>query len=311
MFESLQEHWISRKMIDPISEIVYLGPEGTFSEQATAHAASIFGAIDALFVPKNGIAMAAEACRAEFRAGVLPYYNLFEGVVQETLDGIVRHNLLVHGLVRLPITFWAGTSGQPDKITEIRSHPKGLAQCSQFIRETFPDAAIVATGSTAEAAEYAASHGNALALASSKAIESTGLNVFSKDAGDRRYGQQNFTDFLLVAGEGNSIPTGDKRKERTLVLIAPELDKPGLLAGILQDFASNDINLTKLHSRPGYVENAKITSQPQSFFMELECAPNDDRLLTARKAILNRLARSPNAVVKILGGFAIYLVQKT
>ena len=297
-------------MIDPISEIVYLGPEGTFSEQATGHAASIFGALDALFVPKNGIAMAAEACNAERRAGVLPYYNLFEGVVQETLDGIARHKLLVHGLVRLPITFWAGTSGQPDNITEIRSHPKGIAQCSQFIREKFPDAAIVATGSTAEAAEFASTHDDVLALASRKAIETAGLNVFSKDAGDRRYGQQNFTDFLLVAREGNSIPTGDKRTERTLVLIAPELDKPGLLAGILHEFASNEINLTKLHSRPGYVENAKVTGQPQSFFMELECAPDDQRLLNARNAILKRLSRSPKAVVRILGGFAIYLVQK-
>ena len=298
-------------MSQPNFEIAYLGPEGTFSQQAANHAATIFSMGNATLVPCNGFAMTAESSQGENRAGVLPYYNLFEGVVQETLDGIARYHLVVHGLIRLPITFWAGVSGGTDAVTEVRSHPKALAQCSQYLREKFPKAAIVATGTTAEAAELAAANMRVLALASQQAIEAAGLNVLGKDVGDRRYGQQNFTDFLFVTDGENPPPASDQKKERTLLLIAPELDKPGLLAGILQDIASHNINLTKLHSRPCYVDNAKVTGQPQSFFVELECAPDGQRLVDACKAILKRLSRSPKAIVQILGGFAINIVKKS
>lgn len=289
-----------------VKELSYLGPIGTFSEAAAAEARKVLHAGDANLCAANGIPATAVRANSDGIAAVLPYYNLLEGVVQESLDGIARNELSIVGLIRLPIVFWAGCSAETADVEVIKSHPKALGQSSEFISTQYPEAKIIPTSSTASAAEAAKKEPGSLAIASRKAIEEADLVVVSEDAGNRRYGKQNFTDFLIVANDADVANSSASKWQHTLLLIAPETDEPGLLAGILNNLAWQGLSLAKLHSRPSPVGSEHGEGEPQAFYIEINCNPADPRLLRAVDAIEGRFRNVESATVRILGGFDIH-----
>ena len=233
-------------------EIAYLGPEGTFTEQAAERlSGAVEGAGASLspFASIEDVFEAVESGRADY--GVVPIENSIEGAVNTTIDMLVFDSrLFISRQLTLPIeqSLMVGAGGPAGRVTRILSHPQALAQCRKFIKGTYPDATVQAVGSTAEAAQMAAScnmgGGEVVAaIGSRRSAEKYGLTVLREGIQDNK---SNTTQFVLLTKEDTSPPAA---RCSTSVVFSTE-DRPGELYKILDIFAIWDLNMTKILSRP-------------------------------------------------------------
>ncbi|MFN0146734.1 MAG: prephenate dehydratase [Dehalococcoidia bacterium] len=223
--------------------VAYLGPPGTFGEEAALRAAP--GA-DFIACPSHAaVAAAVEVGRAE--AGVAAIENSLSGSVAETLDILVHDTTLeiqaelvlpiVHNLVVKP-----GTRREAVKV--IYSHTQALGQVRKFIERAFPAAQFEAALSTAEAVqEMLRRPGDAAAIATARAATLYGAEILDRAIQDS---DSNVTRFVLL-GRTKTPPTG---RDRTSIAFWFAGDEPGMLARVLNVFAERRINCSKIESRP-------------------------------------------------------------
>ena len=229
---------------------------------------------------------------------MLPYYNFLEGLIQESLDLIVEHGLVIADACRLLISF--AVAGWPEGENIVYSHHKALAQCSDFLRKRFPEARLEPVASTADAAGIVAQRRAGCAIAG-EALENAGLPLLARDIANQRHGKANFTEFLLLGREGAANPLPHPPDLlRTMVAIAPDFDEPGLLAIILGQFAFHRINIAKIHSRPLFLAGAGDT-EPQMFYLELMCPLDSPALALCAESLRHRFGRGES--VRLLGQF--------
>ena len=226
-----------------VSTYAYLGPVGTFTEAALK---KITTPTD-LRTPYANVTAALDAVRsgdADF--ALVPIENSVEGVVARTLDELATGDpLVVAGEVTLPVTFALMTKDGNTAITTIATHPHAEAQCRTYIAKHYPHAELVATASTAAAAQSLSRGEFDAAIASSAAAEHFGLTVIADNIGDN---DGAVTRFVLVGKPGNiPAPTGH---DRTSVALFIDIDHAGALLEILTVFADHDVNLTFIQSRP-------------------------------------------------------------
>jgi prephenate dehydratase len=227
--------------------IGYLGPEGTFTQQALCSQTNFAGAehiafrtvIDVLDAVEDGI----------ISLGFVPIENSIEGTVNYTQDALVfDHNLLIQREVVLDIELCllAKPGTKLDQIQQVHSMPVATAQCHGFLRANLPSVEIHATNSTAEAAKIVSESSGlgGAAVAPRNAAEVYGLTIVSENIADQ-VGNQ--TRFVVVAKDGIPAPTGN---DRTAIVVFQRADEPGSLLSILQEFAARRINLSQLISRP-------------------------------------------------------------
>ncbi len=233
-------------MIDPGSRIGFLGPFGTFTEQALLSQPDLAAAE---LVPLRTMPDVLDAVeRGEVDYGFIAIENSIEGMVNLAQDELVfSHSLLIQREVVLDIEHClvalAGTS--LDEVKVVLSMPVATAQCHAFLRERVGQAEVRATNSTAEGARLLAEMGpGAAAVAPRAAARHYGLEVIATDIADHPGNQ---TRFVLVAREGVPAPTGH---DRTGLVVYQRADEPGSLISILQEFAARRINLSNLQSRP-------------------------------------------------------------
>ena len=234
--------------IDPSGTIGYLGPRGTFTEQALCSQADL---ATLNLRPHGSIVEVLRAAeRGDVTYGFAAIENMIEGSVNATLDTLafdaaelliqrevvmnISLNLLVHPGVAL------------SDIAHVRSYPVAYAQCRRYLTDQLGHAAIEATNSTADAARELAEseRRDTAAIAPKRAGEVYGLEVLATDIEDH---PENQTRFVLVGRDGVTAPSGH---DKTSILIYQREDAPGSLVGILQEFAARSINLTRLESRP-------------------------------------------------------------
>ena len=226
-----------------MSTYAYLGPVGTFTEAALK---KITTATD-VRTPYANVTAALDAVRsgnADF--ALVPIENSVEGVVARTLDELATGDpLVVAGEVTLPVTFALMTKDGNTAITTIATHPHAEAQCRSYIAKHYPHAELVATASTAAAAQSLSRGEFDAAIASSAAAEHFGLTVIADSIGDN---DGAVTRFVLVTKPGTiPAPTGH---DRTSVALFIDIDHAGALLEILTVFADHDVNLTFIQSRP-------------------------------------------------------------
>ena len=244
----------------------YLGPAGTFSEAAARGFLASLDA-DADLEPVPSIRGVVDATAKEGGLGVVPYYNLIDGLVQESLDRILVTGLEIRGGYQLPIRMaFGGADGAADD-APVFSHPKALAQCSEFLDAQHPDRPRIAVSSTAEGVKRAAAEAG-MALAGRATFESLGVAVLEEDAANRYFGRRNYTEFLLIGRRGDDLPRFATAPDRCVLAAAPQSDRPGLLADILGLLSLFDINLARLHSRPA-IAAAPTQLDPQVFYLEI------------------------------------------
>lgn len=287
-----------------MKKISYLGPKNTYTGQATRMLAERIEE-ETEFVDLMSLeAVAKSVALHEADMGVMAYYNYLEGLVQECLDLIYETNLRIIGMQRLPIVLSLGVHKENININEVYSHPKALAQCSEWLWRHYRDIRQVPSTSTAAAAKKVTEAKSGLAIASSEALKEYGLEIVAEDIGNKKYGKRNFTDFYLVARENGQEYDGAKRYF-TMVAITPHTDKSGLLAEILQQVAYHNLNNAKIHSRPA-LDNVAIDSiEPQMFYLEI--MSHQDSIDMRRCVDSLRYKLTPKGknveVVRVLGSY--------
>jgi chorismate mutase/prephenate dehydratase len=237
-------------------QVAFLGPEGTFTQQAVlkhfGHAveARPLGAIDEVF-------REVEAGAAHY--GVVPVENSTEGVVNHTLDSFMTSTLQICGEVeqRIHHHLLMGPNTQRDKISRVYSHQQTLAQCRKWLDAHLPGAERIAVSSNADAARRVRGEWNAAAIAGDVAAEIYGLSSLQRNIEDD---PDNTTRFILI-GRQDVAPTGH---DKTSLLVSGK-NRPGLLYHVLEPFQKHSINLTRLESRPSLTGNWSYV-----FFIDFE-----------------------------------------
>ena len=233
-------------MIAPGTRIGFLGPFGTFTEQALMSQPDLAAGELVPYRTMPDVLDAVESGDVEL--GFVAIENSIEGMVNLTQDELVfNHSLLIqrevvldieHCLLALP-----GTALADVKV--VLSIPVATAQCHAYLREHVGAAELRATNSTADGARLVAEMGAGVAaVAPRAAARAYGLEVIASDIADHRGNQ---TRFVLVARSGIPAPTGH---DRTGLVVYQRADEPGSLISILQEFAARRINLSNLQSRP-------------------------------------------------------------
>ena len=221
-------------------KIGYLGPEGTFSQQAVN---KHFGH-SALGLPLASIEEVFEdvaAGDADF--GVVPVENSGQGTIQVTLDLFLTSPLRICGEVELRVhQHLLSRSGRIDDVERVFGHPQALAQCSGWLRKNLPGIEKIPVSSNAEGARRARSADDAAAIAGETAALVYGLKKIAGPIEDR---SDNTTRFLVI-GRQAFPPSGNDRTSLLVVI----RDRPGALYGVLEPLARRGISMNRIESRP-------------------------------------------------------------
>jgi prephenate dehydratase len=224
----------------------YLGPEGTFTEQAASR-------LDGELVPfatVHDVVAAVDGGAVD--RGVVPIENSLEGGVNATLDALAvdfpRVEIVGETVLAVHQALIARAPMELGAITAVASHPQGLAQCARFLRERLPQAALRAATSTAEAVRSAvASADPVAAIAPARAATLHGGVVLLEHVEDDA---DNATRFVVLAPAGAAAPAGDGPFKTSVLFAGAGDDSPGWLVRCLSEFAFRGVNLTKIESRP-------------------------------------------------------------
>jgi chorismate mutase / prephenate dehydratase len=223
-------------------KIGYLGPEGTFSQQAVhkhfGHSAKglPLASIEEVF---DEVA----AGHADF--GVVPVENSGQGTIQSTLDMFLTSKLTICGEVELRVhQYLLSRTGRADDIERVYSHPLSLAQCKTWLRQHLPTAEKLPVSSNAEAARRARNADDSGAIAGETAAHVYGLKIVAGPIEDR---SDNTTRFLVI-GRALFPPSGN---DRTSLLVFIK-DRPGALYAVLEPLARRGVSMNRIESRPAH-----------------------------------------------------------
>jgi len=248
--------------------IAFLGPVGTYGEQAAIRLCELESIEAPQLLPQVGIRAVVRAL-AEGRcdAAVVPVENSVEGGVTACMDALWEHpELRVARALVLPIRHALLGSGAIEGVSEVLSHPQALAQCSQWLGDHLPTALQLPTSSTADAARMVAGSRFRAAIASLQAAEEHGLDVLAYPINDV---VGNCTRFLLLR-------QGERTLDGPLASLAFSLhaNQPGALLEALACFAHRGLNMTRIESRPSKREMGEYI-----FFVDLELSQGKEPLL--------------------------------
>ena len=222
-------------------KVAFLGPEGTFTQEA---ALKHFGD-SAISVPMAAIdEVFRDVLAGSCNYGVVPVENSTEGVISHTLDSFMDSSLKICGEVELRIhqNLLIGPNTNKDNITRVYSHAQSLAQCRQWLNSNLPNVERVAVSSNAEAAKRVQGEWNSAAIAGDMSCQLYGLEKLNDKIEDN---PDNSTRFLII-GRQEVPPSGD---DRTSIVVSVQ-NKTGALHDLLEPFRRNNVDMTRLESRP-------------------------------------------------------------
>jgi prephenate dehydratase len=305
----------------------YLGPEGTFSEEA------LLGSIDERVVVPVALETIRDAVMAVQQGDVewslVPIENSIEGSVTVTLDTLAADasDVVIVGEVVLPVRHYliASKPLELGEIGTIVSHPHVPGQCTRFLRERLSGVRIAAASSTAEAVRLVAEHGNRAidedpdagdreaslsrdgnsvdrakwaAIGTLLAAELYRCEVIAEGIQDR---EDNETRFVWLARTNSTLegpplrtPAGPRSKT-SLVFWGEGADYAGWLVLCLDEFARREINLTKIESRP-----MRERLGHYMFFVDLEGSLADEIVSDALAGLRSRCEE-----VRVLGSYPV------
>ena len=280
------------KTAEVAAAVAYLGPSGTFTEQALLTQSDLASAEHRKMPSITDALMCAE--RGEVPMAFAAIENSIEGSVNATLDVLAfEADLLIQREVVMPIELHLlGLAGaETDGVKEVLSYPHAFGQCREFLHEHLPMVKQTTANSTAEAAELvvASDDPTRAAIGTRLAAEIHGLSVLWERVEDHRGNQ---TRFVAVAKDSVPAPSG---KDKTSLVVFQRENKPGSLLGILQEFADQSIDLTKLQSRP-----TKKALGEYCFIVDFLGHAEEPHVAHCLEAI-----RSQHADIKFLGSYSV------
>ncbi len=230
----------------PPQRFVFLGPEGTFAEQALL---TIPAATRGTRIPARSVPEALDAVRAgDADAALVPLENSIGGAVGVTFDELASGDpLMITRDVVLPVQFvLAAASPVPlAGIGSVAAHPQAAAQCRQWLRDHVPGATVVDVLSNGAAAAAVADGEHTAAICAAIGATRSRLTVLAKDIADH---PDAMTRFALVTRPGPPPPPSGDDLTSLAVYIAH--DEVGALLAVLTELAVRGVNLTRIESRP-------------------------------------------------------------
>jgi prephenate dehydratase len=274
-------------------KIAYLGPAGTFTEDALREAQVGESEYEPLRTPTIRDAILAVE-QGEADRALVPFENSIEGSVRSTLDTLAfdaeevtivgEHDFAVRAMLI------ARQDIELERIEMVISHPQPLAQCARFLRDHMPNAAHRSAESTAAAVELVSeSEEPWAAIGAQAAVELYGCTILREGIEDE---DNNVTRFVWIAPSGTE-PGGGEAWKTSLVFSELGEDHPGALVNALREFSSREVNLTRIESRP-----LRLGLGRYMFFCDLEGALSETPVAEAVEAL-----RGKAESVRILGSY--------
>jgi len=275
------------RALEDAMKVAYLGPQGTFSQEA---ASKHFGGLAALEPCASIDEVFRQVETGGCGYGVVPVENSTEGAIGRTLDLLLSTPAKICGEVMLPIRQCLMTrSRKLSAVRKVYSHAQSLAQCQQWLARRLPGAQRVAVVSNAEAARLAAREPHSAAIGPKTAAALYRLALLARNIEDEA---KNTTRFLVIAEHG-AAPSGEDKT--SLILSARNV--PGAVHALLTPLAANRVSMTRLESRP-----SRAGLWEYMFYVDIEGHQRDAKVARAlaeleRKAsFLKNLGSYPAAV---------------
>jgi prephenate dehydratase len=275
-------------------KIAYLGPAGTFTEDALEEAIPA-GAYEPLRTPTIHDAILAVE-RGEADRALVPIENSLDGSVRPTLDTLAFEvgavAIVGEHDYRVRVHLIAREGVRADDVEAVLSHPQPLAQCQRFLREKFPEVETRSVSSTAAAVRMVSESSRPWAALGARAAAALyGCELLQEGVEDQ---DDNVTRFVWIAPEGTEPEIAGPWKT-SLVFSELGADHPGALVDALSEFSSRGINLTRIESRP-----LRQGLGRYMFFCDLEGKTTDP---TVAEAIERLRAKAES--VRILGSYPV------
>lgn len=269
--------------------LAYLGPRGTYSEEAAMLYDEDAELVAAATLP--GVVQSVHSGEAD--EGIVPVENSLEGTVTFTADLLIQETTLkIKSELVLPIhhCLLAKPGGSEEDVEVVYSHPQSLGQCREYLQRRFPDASLMPSLSNSSAvSDMLQSERQALAIAGKRAACFFDVRILEEEIEDNH---SNATRFIVLAAE-DGVQTG---KDKTSICFHFDADRPGSLVEVLQEFSNREINLNKIESRP-----TRRSLGRYFFLVDVEGHKADDSVRDALEAIADKVS-----MLKVLGSYPRY-----
>ena len=274
------------RALERVMRVAYLGPAGTYSEQAVR---ALFGhRVDLVScVTLDEAAREAEAGSVD--CAVLPVENSTEGTVGRTLDILLRTPLKISAEISLPIHHsLLQKEGKREAIRSIAAHPQALGQCQRWLDENFPGVVRLPVASNGHAAEIASKDPSVAAIAGQLAAQHYGLQSVAERIEDD---PNNRTRFAAI---GDFTPQACGVDQTSLILSVP--DKAGAVVSLIEPLARHGVSMKRFESRP-----ARQGAWEYYFYLDLVGHRQDSNVALALAEIRQRAA-----FYKELGSYPLF-----
>ena len=273
-----------RALEDGVS-VAYLGPQGTFSEEAAIRQ---FGGNAQLQACNSIDEVFRQVEAGQIGYGVVPIENSTEGSIGRTHDLLLATPLKLCGEVLLPVHHCLMSKrGKSGSVKKVLAHAQSLAQCNGWLNQRLTTAKRVAVVSNAEAARLAAKDASAAAIASKTAAAVYGLKIIASNIEDE---PQNTTRFVVIAAH-DADPSG---KDKTSLVMSTR-NVPGAMHALLTPLAQHSVSMTRLESRP-----ARTGRWEYMFYVDIEGHQRDAHVAQALQEL-----REKAAFLKNLGSYPV------
>lgn len=274
--------------------IAYLGPAGTFTEDALGEAIPPGGYEPLRTATIHDAILAVE--RGEADRALVPIENSLEGSVRPTLDALAFEvsavTIVGEHDYRVRVHLIASKGVRVEDVEAVLSHPQPLAQCQRFLRENFPEVELRSVSSTAAAVRMVSESARPWAALGARAAAALyDCELLMEGVEDQ---DDNVTRFVWIAPAGTD-PVGEGPWKTSLVFSELGADHPGALVDALSEFATREINLTRIESRP-----LRQGLGRYMFFCDLEGRETDPAVAEAIAQL-----RTKADSVRILGSYPV------
>jgi|TARA_B100001059_G_scaffold236542_1_gene287649 chorismate mutase/prephenate dehydratase len=251
-------------------KVSYLGPKGTYTQQATQNH---FGK-SVLSIPHVSVdEVFSSVEKRDSHYGVVPVENSTQGIVSSTLDMFMKSSLKISGEIEISIHHNILSSSEKlNNIKKLYAHPQSFSQCKEWIEKNMPECEKINSSSNAEAALIASKEEKTAAIASEAASEIYKLNIISKNIEDNL---NNSTRFLVI-GDRDTEPSGN---DKTSIIVSTK-NNSGALYGLLEPLSKHNVSMTRIESRP-----SKHNNWEYIFYLDLDGHIKDKSLQKANDAI--------------------------
>lgn len=273
----------------------FLGPRGTYSDEAVRLFASRMGISDPVTLPCASFDEVFDCIdRGKCEFGVVAKENSLEGSVTATLDNFsFKSSATILGEEVLDIhhCLLMAPGASIEQVEKVASHSQGIAQCRRFLAERLPGRSTITTASTADSARLAAADPSVAAIANAFAADLYGVRVEATQIEDHL---GNKTIFNLIARQGHPqvFPSGVMKTSAALFM---HENRPGTLNMILSEFAYAGIDLSMIQSRP-----TKQSLGDYMFFVEFMGTALDPSIQQALNCLRLKLRE-----VKVVGSYPV------